>query len=102
MPDSKPLRGVIAPTLTPFNDDLTIAEDLYIAHAKRCLADGCVGLAPFGTTSEALSVGIDERMDMLEKLVASGIAASKLIPGTGLTSLLPSSRAGNHGHPRTW
>ena len=92
----KPLRGVISPTLTPFNDDMTIAEDLYIAHAKRCLADGCVGLAPFGTTSEALSVGIDERVDMLEKLVASGIAASKLIPGTGLTNLPDTIRLTRH------
>jgi 4-hydroxy-tetrahydrodipicolinate synthase len=92
----KPLRGVIAPTLTPFNDDLTIAEDLYIAHAKRCLADGCVGLAPFGTTSEALSVGMDERMDMLEKLAASGIAPAQMIPGTGLTSLPDTIRLTRH------
>jgi hypothetical protein len=92
----KPLRGVISPTLTPFNDDLTIAEDLYIAHAKRCLADGCVGLAPFGTTSEALSVGIDERMDMLEKLAASGIAPAQMIPGTGLTNLPDTIRLTRH------
>lgn len=96
MIDFKPLRGVISPTLTPFNDDMSIAEDLYIAHAKRCLADGCVGLAPFGTTSEALSVGIDERIDMLEKLVDSGVAASKLIPGTGLTNLPDTIRLTRH------
>jgi 4-hydroxy-tetrahydrodipicolinate synthase len=92
----KTLRGVIAPTLTPFNDDLSIAKDLYIAHAKRCLADGCVGLAPFGTTSEALSVGMDERMDMLEGLVASGVPASCQIPGTGLTSLPDTIRLTRH------
>jgi len=96
MTELQPLRGVIAPTLTPFNDDLSIAEDLYISHAKRCLADGCVGLAPFGTTSEALSVGMDERMDMLEKLVAAGIAPAKLIPGTGLTSLPDTIRLARH------
>ena len=93
---SQKLRGVISPTLTPFNDDLTIAEDLYIAHAKRCLADGCVGLAPFGTTSEALSVGMDERMHMLEKLVEAGIPAAKLIPGTGLTNLPDTIRLTRH------
>jgi len=87
---------VIAPTLTPFNDDLSIAEDLYLAHAKRCLADGCVGLAPFGTTSEALSVGIEERMDMLEKLVGAGISPAKLIPGTGLTNLPDTIRLTKH------
>jgi 4-hydroxy-tetrahydrodipicolinate synthase len=96
MTDLQPLRGVIAPTLTPFNDDLSIAEDLYVSHARRCLADGCVGLAPFGTTSEALSVGMDERMDMLEKLVAAGIAPSKLIPGTGLTNLPDTIRLTRH------
>ncbi|NIP83904.1 MAG: dihydrodipicolinate synthase family protein, partial [Gemmatimonadetes bacterium] len=58
----EPLRGVIAPILTPFEDDLTIARDLYVANARRCLEEGCVGLAPFGTTGEALSVGIEERM----------------------------------------
>jgi 4-hydroxy-tetrahydrodipicolinate synthase len=91
-----PLRGVIAPTLTPFNDDLTIAEDLYITHAKRCLADGCVGLAPFGTTSEALSVGVEERIEMLEKLVGAGIPAASLIPGTGLCDLPGTIRLTRH------
>ena len=92
----QPLRGVIAPTLTPFNDDLSIAEDLYLAHARRCLADGCVGLAPFGTTSEAQSVGIEERMATLEALVSAGVAPSKLIPGTGLTSLPDTLRLTRH------
>ena len=92
----QPLRGVIAPTLTPFNDDLSIAGDLYLAHAKRCLADGCVGLAPFGTTSEAQSVGIEERMETLEALAAAGIPPSKLIPGTGLTSLPDTLRLTRH------
>ncbi|HMB47314.1 MAG TPA: dihydrodipicolinate synthase family protein [Afifellaceae bacterium] len=84
---SNALKGVIAPALTPFNDDLSVAEDLYLAHAKWLLKDGCVGLAPFGTTGEALSVGIDERNRMLDLLVDDGIDPAKLIPGTGLTNL---------------
>lgn len=91
-----PLRGVIAPILTPFADDLTIANDLFVANAKRCLDDGCVGLAPFGTTGEALSVGIDERMAALEALVAAGIPAGRLIPGTGLTNLPDTIRLTRH------
>ena len=54
-------RGVVAPILTPFNDDLSIATDLYLDLALRLLDEGAAGLAPFGTTGEALSVGIDER-----------------------------------------
>ena len=58
MADVKIPDGVIAPNLTPFNDDLSIATDLYVANARRLLEGGCVALAPFGTTGEALAVGI--------------------------------------------
>ncbi len=79
--------GVIAPNLTPFNDDLSIAADLYLTNARRLLDDGCVALAPFGTTGEALSVGIDERLATLDHLVANGIDPGRLVPGTGLTNI---------------
>ena len=82
-----PLRGVIAPILTPFNADLSVATDLLVAHAQRLLAAGCVGLAPFGTTGEALSVGSGERSAGLEALIAGGVDPARLIPGTGLCNL---------------
>ena len=56
---TNPIRGVLAPLLTPFNDDSSVATDLYVAHALWLLEQGCAGLVPFGTTGEALSVGID-------------------------------------------
>lgn len=87
-----PITGVIAPNLTFFNDDLSIATELYVAHAKRLLANGCAGLAPFGTTGEALSVGIDERIAAIQALIAAGIDAKQLIPGTGLTALSDTAR----------
>ena len=83
----EPLRGVIAPMLTPFNSDLTIALDLFAGHAQHLLQTGCVGLAPFGTTGEALSLGIEERMAALDHFVERGIPPKALIPGTGLTNL---------------
>ena len=82
-----PPRGVIAPILTPFNTDLSIATDLFVILARRLLDDGCVALAPFGTTGEALSVGVDERLAALDALVEAGIPPARLIPGTGLTDL---------------
>lgn len=85
-------RGVIAPILTPFNDDLSVATDLYVAHALRLLDDGCAGLAPFGTTGEALSVGIDERIDAIKALVDAGIDPALLVPGTGLTNVADTAR----------
>jgi len=87
-----PMRGVIAPILTPFNDDLSIATDLYVDLAKRLFDEGCAGLAPFGTTGEALSVGIDERISAISALVDAGIEPSRLIPGTGLSNIADTAR----------
>ncbi|RMF33088.1 MAG: dihydrodipicolinate synthase family protein [Alphaproteobacteria bacterium] len=80
-------QGLIAPNLTPFNDDLSLATDLYVAHARALLEGPCAALAPFGTTGEALSVAPAERIEALKALIGAGIDARRLIPGTGLTSL---------------
>ncbi len=85
-------RGIIAPILTPFEDDLTVATSLYVAHAKWLIEQGCAGIAPFGTTGEALSVGIDERIAAIEALLESGIDAGRLIPGTGLSNVADTAR----------
>lgn len=80
--------GVITPVLTPFNDDLSVAEDLYLSHCARVLDAGSHFLAPFGTTGEATSVTIAERKRMLELLISENVAEpEQLIPGTGLCAL---------------
>lgn len=81
------LHGVFAPVLTPMNDDLSPAVDKWIAFCKQLLTDGCTGLAPFGTTSEANSLGLDERMTMLDALVAAGVPAAQLMPGVGMNAI---------------
>jgi len=80
-------QGTIAPILTPFEDDGRIARDLWISHAKWVLGQGAHFLSPFGTTGEALSVSLRERMQALEWLVEAGIAPDRLMPGTGVTAL---------------
>ena len=86
------LSGVMAPVLTPMRADLSPDVQKWISFAKSLLADGCTALAPFGTTSEANSIGIEERMDMLEKLVAAGVPAAKLLPGTGTCAIADTVR----------
>lgn len=90
------LTGLICPNLTPFNPDLSIATDLYLEHAKRMLDAGCSALAPFGTTGEALSVGMDERMSVLEAMVDAGIDPAQVVPGTGLTNLQDTAKLCRH------
>lgn len=79
--------GVIAPALTPFGEDGSPDAGRFTDHAQWLLAEGCTGLAPFGTTSEANSLGLDERMELLEELVDEGIEPAKLMPGTGACSV---------------
>ena len=52
------LAGVLAPVLTPMRADLAPDVEKWIAFSQQLLADGCTGLAPFGTTSEANSLGL--------------------------------------------
>jgi len=88
----EPIRGILAPLLTPFNDDASVATDLFIAHAKWLLGQGCAGLVPFGTTGEALSVGIDERIAAVQALIEGGVDPAVVIPGTGLSNVADSAR----------
>jgi len=81
------LTGVLAPVITPFTAALTPDQDRFNRHCAWLLAHGCAGLAPFGTTSGANSLGLDERKKLLEGLVASGVDPGRLIPGTGCCAL---------------
>ena len=83
----KNFSGVIAPLITPFGEDGAPDPDRFIAHADWLMANGCTGLAPFGTTSEANSLGVEERMELLEELVDAGLDPAKLLPGTGMCAL---------------
>ncbi|HUB10679.1 MAG TPA: dihydrodipicolinate synthase family protein [Acetobacteraceae bacterium] len=79
--------GVNAAVLTPMNADLSVDLDRMAAHCRWLMANGCNGLAVMGTTGEANSLGISERIAVLEGLVARGIPAAKMLPGTGTTAI---------------
>ena len=76
------ISGVLAPVLTPFDANLEPDRQRFVAHCRWLLANG-VSLAPFGTNSEANSLSLGERIELLEALLASGIDPSRVMPGTG-------------------
>jgi 4-hydroxy-tetrahydrodipicolinate synthase len=80
-------RGVLSPALTPFTPDLEPDRPAFVGFCKWLLDQGANGLAVFGTTSEANSLSQAERISLLEHLVAQGIPAAKLMPGTGASNL---------------
>jgi 4-hydroxy-tetrahydrodipicolinate synthase len=69
------------------NADFSIDLDRMAGHCRWLLANGCNGLAVLGTTGEANSLGISERISVLEGLVARGIPATVMLPGTGTTAI---------------
>jgi 4-hydroxy-tetrahydrodipicolinate synthase len=92
----KRLSGVLAPVVTPFKRDLSPDRERYVRHCKWLLANGCCGLAVFGTNSEANSLSVDERMVLLEMLIQEGVPADRLMPGTGCCALPDSVRLTAH------
>jgi 4-hydroxy-tetrahydrodipicolinate synthase len=89
-------QGVLAPVLTPFLADLSPDPARLVRHCRWLLANGCAGLAPFGTTSEANSLSVEERERLLDALVEGGIDPARLMPGTGCCALTDSLRLTAH------
>src|SRR5436190_19608147 len=84
---SESIRGVLAPVVTPFRADLPPDSRRFIPHCKWLLSQNC-GLAVFGTNSEANSLSMEERLNLLDELVAAGVDPARMMPGTGCCSIV--------------
>jgi len=76
-------HGVVVPVLTPFRRNLEPDKQRFAALCRWLTGEGVNGLAVFGTTSEANSMSVGERMALLEHLADTGIGPELLMPGTG-------------------
>jgi 4-hydroxy-tetrahydrodipicolinate synthase len=83
----KRIEGVLSPVVTPFRKDYSPDAERFVKHCKWLLKSGCSGLAVFGTNSEANSMSVAEKRMLLEALVAGGVPAASLMPGTGHSAL---------------
>jgi 4-hydroxy-tetrahydrodipicolinate synthase len=89
------IAGVLAPVITPFKRDLSPDTDRWIKHCKWLLANN-VGLAVFGTNSEANSLSTDEKLEMLDRIAAAGVEPKRMMPGTGCCALTDTVRLTAH------
>lgn len=80
------MSGVLCPVITPFSEDLSPDPDRLIRQCRWLLSQN-VGLAVFGTNSEANSLSIREKMMLLDRLVEAGIDTNRMMPGTGCCAL---------------
>lgn len=86
------LGGVFAAALTPMDRELNVDQGVFTAGCRRLLDAGCHGLGVFGTTGEANSLSVEERLSALDALVEGGIPGEKLLPGTGACALTDAVR----------
>ena len=84
------IEGVLSPVITPFRKDLSPDVDRFVRHCKWLMKSGCAGLAVFGTNSEANSMAVEEKLELLDALVKGGVPAASLMPGTGHCALTDS------------
>ena len=89
------IQGVLSPVVTPFRSDLSPDAERFVRHCRWLLSQN-VGLAAFGTNSEANSLSADERIELLDHLVAAGLDTSRMMPGTGCCALPETVRLTAH------
>jgi 4-hydroxy-tetrahydrodipicolinate synthase len=90
------LSGVWCPALTPVDADLRPDPERLVAHAGWLLRSGCHGLVLFGTTGEANSFSVEERVELLEAALEAGLPRDRLLVGTGCCALSDSVRLTGH------
>ena len=87
--------GVLSPVVTPFDDNLN-PDGERLAAQCRWMVGQKVGLAVFGTNSEANSLSVDEKITLLDQLTENGVSGDALMPGTGCCALSDSVRLTQH------
>ena len=82
------LQGVIAAAATPLNEDWSIDLDRLVDHCRWLLsAGGCDGINLLGTTGEATSFSVEQRIAAMRAVGHSGLPLSRFMVGTGAAAL---------------
>jgi 4-hydroxy-tetrahydrodipicolinate synthase len=89
------MTGVLSPVVTPFKADLSPDPERFVRQCRWLLGQD-VGLAVFGTNSEANSLSTDEKVELLDRLVGAGVDPGRMMPGTGCCALTDSVRLTAH------
>lgn len=84
------IAGVCAAAVTPL--DLFDAPDAAatVVHCRRLFALGCDAINLLGTTGEAMSFSVAQRLSVMEAVATSGLPLAACIVGTGASALADS------------
>lgn len=91
-----PFRGVFAAPLAPMRADLALDVEKYVGHCQAMLDAGCQGLMPLGSTGEAHSFTVDERLATMDALAASGLPTDRMLIGASALAFPDAVRLARH------
>jgi 4-hydroxy-tetrahydrodipicolinate synthase len=86
------LCGVWSAAITPVTAEFAPDLERAVAYYSDLLRDGCDGLNLMGTTGEAMSFGVRQRLGFIEGIAASGLPMQRVMFGTGAASLDDAAR----------
>lgn len=81
------LRGICSAALTPFDTEFRPDPSVAVPYYESLLRSGCDALNLMGTTGEAMSIAVDDRLEYMEAIAKSGLPLSRMMVGTGAASL---------------
>jgi len=90
-----PLRGVIAAIATPITSDYKPDTARFLKLGRYLLDHGCDALNVLGTTGEATSFALQDRLDLMTQ-AAGTLERSRMMVGTGASALGDAIRLTRH------
>lgn len=88
--------GVITAVVTPMTAALAPDQRILGAHCRSVLAAGSNGIVLLGTTGEANSFSVEERILILEGVLSEGIAPGLIMVGTGCCAITDTIQLTRH------
>ncbi len=91
------IRGIVAAVATPLlADRYEIDNPALIAHCHRLFDLGCDGINLLGTTGEATSFSVEQRLATMSAVAQSGLPLERFMVGTGAAAFADVVRLTGH------
>jgi 4-hydroxy-tetrahydrodipicolinate synthase len=81
------MRGIWSAVLTPVDERLAPDASRAVPYYEELLRSGCDGVNLLGTTGEAMSFSVAQRVAFMERIASSSLPAGQTMAGTGAASL---------------
>src|SRR5262249_24993472 len=82
-----PLSGLYAASLTPLHEVFRCHVEELAKHCQDLMKRGCAGVVLVGTTGEGTLFNVEERKQVLEKVIKMGLDPARVILGVSCNAV---------------